>query len=256
MIFNVSGGGGAALNFRVVGGTTAPTNAAENCIWVNTNKINNYYFSATEPRNVVDYDVWISTGTKSNIAFNALKKNGIQVYPISAKQYVSGAWVDLTAKSYQGSGWVDWWNGELYEEGNEFEYVTGGWTGTAKKSSSTSSVGAAVPTITRNDVSISVKATNNGGGIFHTANKIDLSKFSRITFNGSFSRSGSTNNLVFACWPNLNAAYYTTGYGSLIGSPSAATTIELDISTVNEAQYVGIGIVGDSNAVIESILLT
>jgi hypothetical protein len=54
--------------------------------------------------------VWITTGKSSPVAFNALKKNNITVYPISAKQYVSGAWVDKTAKSYQNGAWVDWWN--------------------------------------------------------------------------------------------------------------------------------------------------
>ena len=52
--------------------------------------------------------LWIQSGASSPVAFNALKKNGITVYPISAKQYVSGAWVDKTAKSYQGGAWVDW----------------------------------------------------------------------------------------------------------------------------------------------------
>lgn len=108
MIFNVSGGGGTALNFRVVGGTTAPSNPKENMIWVNTStKITSYIFSATQPTGSAGM-VWISTGTSSSVEFNALKKNGIQVYPISAKQYVSGAWVDKTAKSYQGGKWVEW----------------------------------------------------------------------------------------------------------------------------------------------------
>jgi hypothetical protein len=53
-------------------------------------------------------EVWITTGTQSGVAFNALKKNSVQVYPISAKQYVSGAWKDVTAKSYQRGQWVEW----------------------------------------------------------------------------------------------------------------------------------------------------
>lgn len=52
--------------------------------------------------------VWISTGTSSPVPFNALKKNSVMVYPISAKQHVSGAWVDKEAESYQGGEWHDW----------------------------------------------------------------------------------------------------------------------------------------------------
>ena len=119
MIFNVSGGGGTALNFRVVGGTTAPTNPAENCIWVNTDTpITSWIFSATEPSPAEAGMVWISTGTSSQVEFNALKKNAIQVYPISAKQYIGGAWVDKTAKSYQGGKCVNWLPpGALYWDG-------------------------------------------------------------------------------------------------------------------------------------------
>jgi hypothetical protein len=105
---NTGGGGGGGLNFSVVGGTTAPSNPKENMIWVNTSvAITTWVFSATVPENPVQGMVWISTGTSSTVAFNALKKNGIQVYPISAKQCVSGAWVDKAAKSYQNGAWKD-----------------------------------------------------------------------------------------------------------------------------------------------------
>ena len=72
--------------------------------------------------------VWIETGTSSPVAFNALKKNGIEVYPISAYQYVNGAWVDKTAKSYQGGEWVDWIRDiYLYDKGNLCNDITGGY---------------------------------------------------------------------------------------------------------------------------------
>lgn len=105
---NTGGGGSGGLNFQVIGGTTAPSNPKENMIWVNTStKITSYIFSATQPTGSAGM-VWISTGTSSTVEFNALKKNGIQVYPISAKQYIGGAWVDVEAKIYQGGSWVDW----------------------------------------------------------------------------------------------------------------------------------------------------
>ena len=56
MILNLSGGGssGAALNFKVVGGTSAPANPSENTIWVNTDTpFNAWEFSAENPA-----DVW------------------------------------------------------------------------------------------------------------------------------------------------------------------------------------------------------
>lgn len=114
------GGGGGGLNFKVIC-NPQPATAKENTIWVDTDKINNYYFSAEQPENMVDYDVWFPTSESSTVAFNALKKNGIQVYPISAKQYVGGAWVDVTAKSWDGNAWAEWL---LYLKPSEREYVT------------------------------------------------------------------------------------------------------------------------------------
>ena len=102
-------GGGAPLNFKVVGGTSAPASLKENTIWVNTDTaITSWAFRATQPATAAEGMVWFFTGTQSSSEFNALKKNGIQVYPLSAKQYVSGAWVTKTAKSYQSGAWVDW----------------------------------------------------------------------------------------------------------------------------------------------------
>lgn len=101
-------GGGAGLNFKVVGGTSQPTNPRENTIWVNTSTtITDWVFSATQPEAVTGR-VWFLVSTSSVSEFNALKKNGIQIYPIYAKQYVSGSWKNVTAKSYQNGAWREW----------------------------------------------------------------------------------------------------------------------------------------------------
>lgn len=146
IILNIGGsGGGTSLNFKVVG-NPEPVNPRENTIWVNTDvEITGWIFIATEPTNPTDGLVWISTRTSSLVEFNALKKNGIQVYPISAKQYVSGAWVDKEAKSYQNGAWVDWlkvvvtkpdqietYNGATYSiNGNSITVKHSGANGTA-----------------------------------------------------------------------------------------------------------------------------
>lgn len=119
---NAGAGGSGGVNFKVVGGTTEPASPKENTIWVNTSvTIPSWVFSATEPGSPVEGMVWISTGTNSTVTFNALKKNDVQVYPQSAKQYVGGAWVSVDAKTYQGGEWVDW-AFYLYKSGD-----TDGW---------------------------------------------------------------------------------------------------------------------------------
>lgn len=116
------------LNFTVIGGTSQPSSPAANTIWVNTStSITSWFFSATQPTSPAAGMVWFQTGTGSNVAFNALKKNNITVYPSNCKQYVSGAWVSKTAKTYQNGAWQNWWDGELFMNGNQYSFITGGW---------------------------------------------------------------------------------------------------------------------------------
>lgn len=172
----------SSLNFAVVGGTEQPIDPKENTIWVNTNKeITNWIMDANQPENLTEGMVWISAGTSSTVAFNALKKNGIQVYPLSAKQYVSGAWVDVTAMSYQGGKWVEWfvWNGELYDSGKEYESVTGGWFITNGRTS-----GYDLGEGTKNADSITLNCPNESTSVAATTTKsIDLTNYSTLKVN-------------------------------------------------------------------------
>lgn len=110
--FKHGGGSGTGLNFKVVAYPSEevlPDTASGNTIAVFTDTpITSYAFSPTELTSPTEGMVWITTGTSSAVAFNALKKNVLTICPLSAKQYIGGAWVDVTAKSYQGGKWVDW----------------------------------------------------------------------------------------------------------------------------------------------------
>jgi len=189
------GGGGAELNFRVVGGMAQPENPKENTIWVNTpTAISEYVFSAAQPSSPSSGMVWIFTGMSSAAEFNALKENGIQVYPISAKQYNGESWDVRVAKSYQGGKWVDWFL-DLYKNGDEFERITGGW----KTSSMTvsSNYSATAPTITKTDSYIRMSYNTGGlrsGGI-ELVHDVDLSAFNQIELEYSF-----TSGLNFALY--------------------------------------------------------
>ena len=106
--FLYGNGVGSLLNFDILDGTTEPSNPTENAIWVNTpNTVTGYQFSATQPANMAEGEVWILVGTSSNTEFNALKRDAMHVYPVSAKQYVSGALVNKGLKIYQNGKWRD-----------------------------------------------------------------------------------------------------------------------------------------------------
>lgn len=180
-------GGGSPQNYKVVGGTSAPSDPKENTIWVNTSTaITSHVFSATQPTGSAGM-VWMKTGTSSKTAFNALKKNNITVYPTAVKQYVSGKWVDKTAKSYIGGKWVAWWNGELYQNGDEFSDVTGGWeSGTFDDSK------YSMGTATKNATSLyfSVPSSNKAAG-WGTKNKINLTNYNTLKINVTANNFGA-----------------------------------------------------------------
>lgn len=124
--------------------------------------------------------VWIATGTTSPAEFNVLKKNSIHLYPMSAMQYVDGAWVSVTAKSYIGGEWVNWWNGELYDAGDEFA----GWSYVPMAIASTYTAyaepevekGASSMTITQNAYTTSCAYVYN--------DEVDLTTFDKLVFDG------------------------------------------------------------------------
>ena len=200
-----AGGGSAALNFKVVGGGTAPSNPSENTIWVNTgNAITGWVFSATAPSSPTTGLVWIRTALDAATPINALKKNGIMLYPVAAMQYVSGGWVAKTAKTYRNGAWVSWYL-LLYSPGDVQEEVTGGYEAKAISYSGTwdgNTVTAKAPTVTQGTDSMVISLQNgnygeNDSGSLLTVNKIDLSAYQKITFECSFFFGNTANSVRF-----------------------------------------------------------
>lgn len=112
--------GGAALNFKVVGGTTQPANPSENTIWVNTDTaITSWVFAAEAPAIAADGMVWVQTATIAPNAFNALKKNTLMAYPIGVFMYDGAAWATATAQIFYGGEWHGF-ELLLYERGTLF----------------------------------------------------------------------------------------------------------------------------------------
>ena len=240
----VAGGGG--LNFSVVGSLTQPANPKENMIWVNTDTaVTSYIFSATEPAAPEEGMVWITTGTSSGAEFNALKKNGIQVYPISAKQYVSGAWVDVTAKSYQGGEWVDWIV-KLFVPGMTPEITALGWKAYSSQT-------ARAPTVSVGADVITVSQPHASGGYTGVAyfEKRDLSAASKITMVYTLSHvidEGDESTGLFV-WSEVNSGYYIANSAAFSSVPDDTTsgTLTVDVKALSGEYYIGVGIRGASS---------
>lgn len=240
------GGGSGGLNFKVVGGTTAPSNPKDNTIWVNTNvPITGWTFSATQPEAPADGKdgpVWFQTSAASTVEFNALKKNVIQVYPVSASQYISGEWAAKTAKSWQYSKWADWWNGELYQDGNEYTAITGGWIGTPKGYASDANT-AGTPTITRGEEAMTMQMATLAGAMIHTAKKIDLTDYSTLVFDGIV--TGATayaSQCNFRVWSDIGTYSTSNAVATETIQRNVDGEVTLDISGLRGEYYVGFGL--------------
>ena len=356
---NTGGGsGGGAMNFRVIGGTSAPNAPKENDIWVNTDeKITAWAFASEEPfsetkkvdcvigmtdsmlntsgaeasypqsniteyiklpegttkitisncdvvsstmshafytadktlistverkKGVTTYEVplgavyvrltlfdnsptsfdpmsfvavigvdngfaWVSTGTSSSVEFNALKKNGIQVYPISAKQYVDGAWVYKETKVYQSGEWCDWVK-YLFNKGDTNSSVTGGLTGYAYGNASSGSQ-RKTPTVTYGNTAITISVPqvspyNNSIATLYTEKLIDLTGLSIMEINVT-ARTGNSNTMVIGLTATKSDKY--TNVAQAYIEKTGITT--LDVSSLDGEYYavIGLGGAGDKS---------
>ena len=227
MIINMTGGGGGdALNFKVVPGLTQPGTASENTIWVKTEQIGDWCFSTTQPEGMQEWDVWFPTGIESVVEFNALKKNALQVYPLIAKQMVSGELVVVNVMSYQHGEWVDWWNGELYNKGNEFEHITGGWA--VSNFLFANSYTFAIPTFTKsgNTLKITNSSTNATGASITHKNALDLTGYKKVFVNITALSSVDRQNI--AVMPE-GSKYANTDAIALVISNTQTGTVELSL---------------------------
>ena len=230
------------MNFNVVGSTTEPTSPSENMIWVNTDvEISDWLFSADEPENPTEGMVWFFTGTTSPTAFNALKKNGIMVYPLSAKQYVSGAWMDKTVESYQGGAWVDRLpEGTLYLDGNENTDITGGWQ--ARALAYNYGVNGVKPTLKKNASTMTATiptGTTYRSGIVEINNNIDLTKYSKLYIDWEGSNTDSDNDYALElAVGNRNETYIDDAKAAYVnlmslGSSESRQISELSITKIS-----------------------
>jgi hypothetical protein len=235
------------LNFEIIGGTTEPTNPKENTIWVNTSaEITGWYFYAEQPENMVEGEVWFATGDSSEAAFEALKKNGIRIYPIECKQMISGELKGVAFTIYQNGAWVEWWNGQLYDSGNEYTFVTGGWQARGLKV--VSKYDAAAPTIAKGSNNVTISQSSYAcGGVYEIVKDFDLTEFNTLTFNvAAGSETGILGLIVYdrsiTSTGNDNSTPFskTLAYKQLKLGDNGSFNI--DVSGVNKAACIGIAV--------------
>lgn len=138
-------------------------------------------------------------------------------------------WVHIDAKIYQNNQWCDLWDGTLYNAGNEYEDLTGGWEvlGTASKQSNY----------------INAICEANKVAAVYTKNTIDLTDKKTIFF--------TITNLVgdfYAAVHESIPTYQNTSEGNAYFGQSRATlavtsngTHSIDVSKITGSYYIWSG---------------
>lgn len=226
-------GGGTSLNFLI---RTYPSETElkadkpkENTIGlITTTTMTSWVFSATEPTEPEVGMVWICIGGSSSIDFNAITHNELRVYPMSAMQYVSGVFTLVTAFSYRNGEWVDWWDGSLYDHGDEFVGITGGWV-------SETVFGTFTVEKNSDHIYCTAKEVSTGtGGTLRTKNKIPI-KHSTLTLLYDATRIANDTILCLSDSEDFSdiACQVSLTKGTDL-------TTQLDVSGIAGMYYVGI----------------
>lgn len=172
---------GLRIGITVHGGTSAPSNAKNGDIWVNTSTpVKGWAYSFTEPDNPTEGKVWLQAS--EGVALDTFVDGNITISPISARQYIGGLWVSKEAKTYVNGEWKDWIT-LLINGADECADVTGGWDSLAVNIYDNASARAL--SVTTGADYIELAGGGGGyGGIFCTANKIRCTGSTSLRISG------------------------------------------------------------------------
>lgn len=139
--------------------------------------------------------------------------------------------VEITADGQSESVELTYFDGYLFNYGSVNENITGGW----KKDG-----GGTITT--KADGSIVAKPTEEyAAAIYHTKNKIDLTKFSTITMNGIMWETNGWYRTHICVWSAVTYGKYTSGLvASVKGDSNSAKDYTLDVSGLSGSYYIGI----------------
>lgn len=229
-----AGGGGVSMNYKVVGGTSQPSNPDANTIWVKSaNEITSYRFSPVQPSGASEGMVWIKTGTSGSVILDIPKEATVRLYLTGCSQYISGAWVNVDAYIYQSSAWKQFGTAiiYLYNAGDKCTAVTGGWTSSGYSYASRDVVAPVFGTSTMK-VQCTQHTSAGQVAIGGTANKIDLTNVDKIVIN----ITAVTNSAAFI----ISTSKAIPSSPTKTTAISATGTVTVDVSSLTGSYYLAI----------------
>lgn len=227
------------LNFMVYTASSLPEIGQENDVCIISDvPMKNWTLSPDEskgtPRN--DGDVWIQYSVGGNV-FDALKDNVMMISFLSVKQYIDGAWVEKTAKSYKNGTWEGWVK-YLYYKGNQYTDLTGGWVSYGS---------SAKITFSSDHIRLEIQSGyNETWAMAHTANKIDITNISKLYFyidertSTDITESTNANSKYSTVGISVSPDVRTNGWTAYkrVSTGTTQTLFEVDVSEYNGEYYV------------------
>lgn len=222
---------------EVYGGQNPPnTGVKDNDIFLRTNIA---ITSGEITTNVVGFPTWDTadgvfyitlvagafsdTGLSTYFVFDTQKFHNVSGFPGNAYIHENGKWRRCEGYIFHSNKWVQFssaWNGELFDNGNQYEGVTGGWVGNGISS-----------TTVGTNLSLIVANTSP---YLTTQNAIDLSGYTKLHMiadrnAGQYSYFGISSNVPSNAGPNYIASATFSGGENV-----------LDISAINSG-HISIG---------------
>lgn len=245
---------GSGIALRIVGGTTAPANPTDKTIWLNTAvAITGYTYSATEPGSPSEGLVWLISGSASPAAFSLTRRNPIMLYPVSAKIYHSGAWVQTIGQIWLNGAWGPLGAYDLYNAGDECTAITGGWAKANGNGGSTAGWNTN-GTITKGATSVTLETSYPSEIAIAPVNAVDLSAASSVIVTVD-AFIGSDAAMVCICsvrgedWNPMPLGETISGYPASAVAHKRLNTlgeISVDVSNLIGSYYVEIICAGGS----------
>lgn len=191
----------------------------------------------------VDGDIWIFEDAASfDAEFSTLEVYGLQIYLLSARQYINGAWKKVSAKIYRNGAWVDCVS-NLYNKGKTDHVVNT----KAMRSTASSSITAANPTIGINQTNFwgYIKPDSTGGraGIVYISPKVDLTRASTLHVEGTFASDYNASFPYVGLWSEFgtNAQENRVAFKSACSATNeeVTKTVSIDVSGISGKYYIG-----------------
>ena len=230
MIFNPSGGGGAAekLNVTVTGSASQPSSPAANTVWVKTSTaITSWAMQPTAPTSPTFGMVWIKTALTGGASLNALTKNALDIALVGCQQYSGSAWEPKEASIYSGSAWVQFAAEQLilfapgggYADNWATDYEASGYTVNAG---------------TIADDGLTVTAPFGPYSVLGTAAKIDVTNFAAVSAEVTYTAGTQGGGVIQMTMP--------TDKANINASPNVAITatgtVTIDVSALTGEYYI------------------